>query len=51
MRKTFISIVLLSVLGSIAVSCQKEKLIDQTAFVSETLLSFILLMAYHIPYR
>lgn len=36
MRKTFISIVLLSVLGSIAVSCQKEKLIDQTAFVSET---------------
>lgn len=36
MRKTFISIVLLSVLGSITVSCQKEKLIDQTAFVSET---------------
>lgn len=35
MRKTFITIALLSVLGTLVVSCQKENIIDETTIVAE----------------
>ena len=35
MRKTFITIALLAVLGTMAVSCQKENIIDGTTIVAE----------------
>ncbi len=36
MRKTFTTIALIAVLGTMAVSCQKENIIDQTTVVSES---------------
>lgn len=36
MRKTFTTIALVAVLGTLAVSCQKENLIDQSTIVSES---------------
>lgn len=35
MRKTFTTIALFAVLGSLAVSCQKENIIDETSIVAE----------------
>lgn len=35
MRKIFITIALFAVLGSLAVSCQKENIIDETSIVAE----------------
>lgn len=35
MRKTFTTIVLLAMLGTLAVSCQKENIIDETSIVAE----------------
>lgn len=36
MRKSFTTIALIAVLGTMAVSCQKENIIDQTTVVSES---------------
>jgi len=36
MRKTFTTIALLAVLGTLAVSCQKENIIDETSIVAES---------------
>ena len=35
MRKTFTTIALLAMLGTLAVSCQKENIIDETSIVAE----------------
>ncbi|MBQ6238057.1 MAG: hypothetical protein IJK07_07550 [Bacteroidales bacterium] len=35
MKKTFITLALLAVLGTLAVSCQKENIIDETSIVEE----------------
>ncbi|MDO4218172.1 MAG: hypothetical protein Q4D03_08440 [Bacteroidales bacterium] len=35
MRKIFITIALFAVLGTLAVSCQKENIIDETSIVAE----------------
>lgn len=36
MRKTFTTIALFAVLGTLAVSCQKENIIDETSIVAES---------------
>ena len=41
MRKSFTTIALFAVLGSLAVSCQKENLINQPAIVSEPYVTYM----------
>ena len=41
MKKTFITLALLAVLGTLAVSCQKENIIDETSVVEENDVTYI----------